>query len=89
MAVVKNQKPSWMRTGGITKVIEGELVIDQKLNDEDMYMFSINGRRIEGIFRKHTLLEYWESKGKPSMNIHVDLCWKQGNARLVTKYNEK
>lgn len=79
-----NAKPAWMARP-YKKVEQGELRVDRPINDDDMYMFELRGKRMQD-FRKATLENSWEKAGKPSWDIHVVLCWKNGNARLVTKY---
>lgn len=71
----------------IVKSQQGELKIDRECNEKDMYLFSIDGKRITEAFRLSTLQEYWKKNGCPNWNVKVELCWKEGNARLVTKYN--
>lgn len=80
-----NAKPAWMALTAKPKVEKGELTVDRKLNDQDMYLFELNGKRLPD-FRKRTLEDSWEKAGKPRWDVHVVLCWKNGNARLVEKY---
>lgn len=80
-----NAKPSWMARASKPKVNKGELRIDREINNQDMYLFELNGKRLPD-FRKHTLEQHWKEAGEPEWNVHVVLCWENGNARLVTKY---
>lgn len=87
MGHVKNAKPEWMRTSPKEKAIEkGELTIDREINDKDMYIFRVNGKRLRGIFKKKFLEDYWRDLGSPEMNVQVELKWRDGNSRLVERY---